>query len=664
MAFQGYLVLGLLVLLDLLTNGIAVSPSHDTASLNRTSFPKDFIFGTASAAYQYEGAAKEGGRGPSTWDIFTHRYPGKIANGSNGDIAVDQYHCYKGDVRIMKKMGLDAYRFSISWSRVLPKGKLSGGVNREGIKYYNKLINRLLARGIQPFVTLLHLDPPQTLEDEYGGFLSPHIMNDFRDYAELCFKEFGDRVKHWITLNEPLSYTNAGYVMGTSPPGRCSSWQQLNCTGGDSGTEPYLVSHNQLLAHASAVKIYKQKYQQVQKGIMGISLNTDWYVPFSNARHDHDAALRALDFKFGWFMDPLTNGDYPHSMRSLVGDRLPKFTKHQSKLVKGSLDFLGLNYYTANYVADALHSKVEHASYITDLRANISSERNGIPIGPKAFCEVLSVRSSSATSLGLCGAFTIRPRVIHPPSNMFEARVGMKDLHPLQRHRILPKLKVLRSRQGRHRLKIILRLVEVGMISLPLSVKIRSRDRLHQILGATAVRFSVISAICSIANVANMEAHQLPTPCTFSSKLLLLPVGASGQFPDGFYGVGAASEWLRLYPKGIRDLLLYIKTKYHDPLIFITENGTDEFNDPTLSLEEALADNYRIDYFYRHFQYIHRAIKDGVNVKGYFAWSLLDNFEWNSGYTVRFGINYVDYKNGLKRHPKLSALWFKKFLKK
>ncbi|XP_030953438.1 beta-glucosidase 12-like isoform X1 [Quercus lobata] len=510
MAFQGYLVLGLLVLLDLLTNGIAVSPSHDTASLNRTSFPKDFIFGTASAAYQYEGAAKEGGRGPSTWDIFTHRYPGKIANGSNGDIAVDQYHCYKGDVRIMKKMGLDAYRFSISWSRVLPKGKLSGGVNREGIKYYNKLINRLLARGIQPFVTLLHLDPPQTLEDEYGGFLSPHIMNDFRDYAELCFKEFGDRVKHWITLNEPLSYTNAGYVMGTSPPGRCSSWQQLNCTGGDSGTEPYLVSHNQLLAHASAVKIYKQKYQQVQKGIMGISLNTDWYVPFSNARHDHDAALRALDFKFGWFMDPLTNGDYPHSMRSLVGDRLPKFTKHQSKLVKGSLDFLGLNYYTANYVADALHSKVEHASYITDLRANISSaERNGIPIGPKA-----------------------------------------------------------------------------------------------------------------------------------------------------------ASEWLRLYPKGIRDLLLYIKTKYHDPLIFITENGTDEFNDPTLSLEEALADNYRIDYFYRHFQYIHRAIKDGVNVKGYFAWSLLDNFEWNSGYTVRFGINYVDYKNGLKRHPKLSALWFKKFLKK
>uniref|UniRef100_A0A7N2KL52 Uncharacterized protein n=1 Tax=Quercus lobata TaxID=97700 RepID=A0A7N2KL52_QUELO len=353
MTFQGYPVLGLLVLLGLLTNGIAVSPSYDTASLNRTSFPRGFIFGTAAAAYQYEGAVNEGGRGPSGWDTFTHTYPGKIKDGSNGDIAVDQYHRYKEDVRIMKNMGLDAYRFSISWSRVLPS--------------------------ILPFVTLFHWDLPQTLEDEYGGFLSPHIMDDFQDYAELCFKEFGDRVKHWITLNEPLSYVSQGFVRGQSPPGRCSSWQQLNCTGGDSGTEPYLAAHNQLLAHALAVKVYKQKYQEVQKGIIGISLNTNWYVPFSNSRHDRDAALRALDFKFGWFMDPLTNGDYPHSMRSLVGNRLPKFTKEQSKLVKGSLDFLGLNYYTANYAANSHHSNAENtSSYLTDFRANLTSINSNI----------------------------------------------------------------------------------------------------------------------------------------------------------------------------------------------------------------------------------------------------------------------------------------------
>nr|XP_023899230.1 beta-glucosidase 12-like [Quercus suber] len=508
MAFQGIPVLGLLVLLVLLTNGTAVSPSLDTSSLNRTSFPKGFVFGTAAAAYQYEGAAKEGGKEPSIWDTFTHRYPGKIKGGSNGDVAIDQYHHYKGDVRIMKKIGLDAYRFSISWSRVVPKGKLSRGVNKEGIKYYNKLINKLLARGLQPFVTLFHWDLPQALEDEYGGFLSPHIVDDFRDYSEFCFKEFGDRVKHWITLNEPYSYVYAGYVEGKFAPGRCSSWQQLNCTGGDSAIEPYLASHNLLLAHASAVKVYKQKYQEVQKGIMGISLNTDWFVPFSNVTHDHDAALRALDFMFGWFMDPLTNGDYPHIMRSLVGDRLPKFTKVQSKIVKGSLDFLGLNYYTAKYVADSRQSKVENASYLTDSRTNTSSVHNGIPIGPKL-----------------------------------------------------------------------------------------------------------------------------------------------------------TSDWIHVYPRGIQDALLYTKTKYNNPLIFITENGIDEFNNATLPLKEALADNSRIDYHYLHFQYIHRAIKDGVNVKGYFVWSLLDNFEWSSGYTVRFGINYVDYKNGLKRHPKLSARWFKKFLK-
>ncbi|XP_050274362.1 beta-glucosidase 12-like isoform X2 [Quercus robur] len=495
MAFQDYPVLCLLVLLGLLTNGIAVSPSYDTASLNRTSFPK--------------GAANEDGRGPSIWDTFTHRYPGRIKDGSNGDVAIDQYHHYKKDVQIMKKMGLDAYRFSISWSRVLPKGKLSGGVNREGIKYYNNLINKLLAKGLQPFVTLYHYDLPQALEDEYGGFLSPHIADDFQDYAELCFKEFGDRVKHWITLNEPYGTSYAGYALGIFPPARCSSWQQLNCLGGDSGTEPYLVAHNQLLAHASAVKVYKQKYQIAQKGIIGITLVSHWFVPISNARHDRDAALRALDFMFGIFMDPLTNGDYPHSVRSLVGHRLPKFTKEQSNLVNGSFDFLGLNYYTANYAAYSHHSNAENASYLTNSLANLSTERNGIPIGPKA-----------------------------------------------------------------------------------------------------------------------------------------------------------GSDWLYIYPRGIRELLLYIKRKYNNPLIFITENGISEVNNATLSLKEALADNYRIDYYYRHLQYLHSAIKDGVNVKGYFAWSILDNFEWNVGYTVRFGINYVDYENGLKRHPKLSARWFKKFLKK
>ncbi|KAJ4830020.1 hypothetical protein Tsubulata_001861 [Turnera subulata] len=471
---HSFLVLRILVVLVCRAT-LAVSCA--TSSLNRSAFPCGFLFGTASSAYQYEGAASEGGKGPSIWDIYTHKYPDKIKDGSNGDVAVDSYHRYKEDVKIMKEMGLDAYRFSISWSRILPNGQLTGGVNKEGIHYYNNLIDELLANGIQPFVTLFHFDLPQYLEDKYGGFLSPQIADDFRDFADICFREFGDRVKRWITLNEPFGYSLGGYALGLSAPGRCSAWEMMNCTGGDSSREPYLVSHNQLLAHAAAVKLYRDKYQETQKGEIGITLVAIWYVPISNATHNKNAAKRMLDFSLGWFMDPLTNGDYPHVMKSYVGNRLPKFSKEQSRMIKGSFDFIGLNYYTAFYAVYAPQLKSAPQSYMTDSLVNTTSERKGVPIGPK-------------------------------------------------------------------------------------------------------VRI-------------------------------------------------------------------------------------DEVDNATLPLEEALEDNIRIDYYYHHLSFLQRAIKiDRVNVKGYFAWSLLDNFEWASGYTSRFGINYVDFKNGLKRYPKKSAHWFKSFLKK
>ncbi|KAJ4772079.1 Beta-glucosidase D7 [Rhynchospora pubera] len=491
---------------------VSTCPGQAQAShgnFNRTSFPPGFIFGTASAAYQYEGGWNEGGRGPSIWDTFTHRYPDNIADRSSGDVADDSYHKYKEDVKIMKEMGMDAYRFSISWTRILPNGSLSGGINKDGIQYYNNLINELISKGLKPFVTLFHWDSPQGLEDQYGGFLSSKIIEDYRDYAEVCFREFGDRVKHWITFNEPWSFCSSGYASGTFAPGRCSAWVGNNCSAGDSGTEPYIAAHHQLLAHAAAVQLYRSRYQASQKGVIGITLVSHWFVPYStNSKSNDAAAERALDFMFGWFMDPLTHGEYPMSMRALVGKRLPKFSKEQSEMVKGSFDFIGLNYYTANY-ADALplSNNGLNASYNTDSRANLTGVRNGIPIG--------------------------RP---------------------------------------------------------------------------------------------------------------------------------AASSWLHIYPRGIRELLLYTKRKYNNPLIFITENGVDEYNNKSLPLEEALKDDYRIEFYYRHLQYLNKAIKEGANVKGYFAWSLLDNFEWTNGYTVRFGINFVDYANGQKRYPKNSARWFKQFL--
>ncbi|KAF7824486.1 beta-glucosidase 17 isoform X3 [Senna tora] len=316
-------------------------------------------------------AASEGGRGPSIWDTFAHRYPG---------------------------------------------GNLKGGVNREGITYYNNLINELLSKGIQPFITLFHWDLPQALEDEYGGFMSPRIVSDFSYYAEICFKEFGDRVKHWITLNEPLSFTVGGYASGGSPPARCSKWLGPNCNAGDSSTEPYLAAHYQILAHAAAIS---------QKGQIGITLNTGWVMPLSQSNADMEAAARSLAFMYD--------------------------------------------------------------------------------------CET------------------------------------------------------------------------------------------------------------------NLQA---------------------------------GSDWLYIYPQGIQELLQYTKEKFNNPVIYITENGVDEVNDGKRSLDDKM----RIDYISRHLLYVQRAIRSGVKVKGYFSWSFLDNFEWNAGYTVRFGMVYVDFKNGLRRYRKRSALWFKLFL--
>ncbi|XP_019457141.1 PREDICTED: cyanogenic beta-glucosidase-like [Lupinus angustifolius] len=521
MAFTTFFLLSLFAFattIPLVTFTEAVSSILDVSSLNRTSFPPGFIFGSAASAYQYEGAANEDGRGACIWDTFAHKYPEKIMDGSNADVPIDEYHMYKEDVGIMKNMSFDAYRLSISWSRILPKGRLSGGINQEGIKYYNNLINELVANGIQPFVTLFHWDLPQALEDEYGGFLSPQIVNDYRDYAEVCFKEFGDRVKHWITLNEPSTYSTGGYSIGMFPPGRCSDWQNLNCTGGDSATEPYLVAHNLLLAHAAAVQLYKTKYQvplllkrsknTFEEGKIGITLISHWFVPATDSKLDQRATQRAFDSMLGWFMEPLTKGEYPKSMRSLVGSRLPKFSKEQARLLTGSFDFLGLNYYTAMYVSNAPNQTNAQPTYLTDSLANMTYVWNGKPIGPKA-----------------------------------------------------------------------------------------------------------------------------------------------------------ASFWLYVYPRGFQNLLLYIKEKYNNPIIYITENGIDEHNDPTISLDQALVDVDRIKYHYEHLFYLREAIRNGSNVKGYFLWSLLDNFEWEEGYTVRFGLYFVDYNNNFRRYQKLSAQWFQRFLK-
>ncbi|XP_027350965.1 beta-glucosidase 11-like [Abrus precatorius] len=272
----------------------------------------------------------------------------------------------------MANMGLDAYRFSISWSRLIPDG--TGPVNPKGLQHYNHLINELTRHGIQPHVTLHHFDLPQTLEDEYGGWVSKRIVKDFTTYANVCFREFGDRVKYWITVNEANVHAMAGYDLGTLPPQRCSLSAKVNCSRGNSSTEPYLAAHHMLLAHASAVRLYRKKYLEMQHGLIGFNLLTYGLLPRTNTSEDIRATQRVLDFSIGWFLNPFTFGDYPDIMKKNAGSRLPSFTQKESNVVKGSIDFLGINFYVTYFVKNSPGSlQIEDRHYTADMAVEFES---------------------------------------------------------------------------------------------------------------------------------------------------------------------------------------------------------------------------------------------------------------------------------------------------
>jgi beta-glucosidase len=208
-------------------------------------------------------------------------------------------------------------------------------------------LDELVSSSIEPLVTLYHWDLPQSLEERYSGWLSPSVGGDFLRFADLCFRLFGDRVKKWITLNEPWTSCTMGYELGLFAPGRCSD--RARCPQGDSPTESYLAAHNMLNAHAAVVQLYRDEYQQSQRGVIGITLNLDWAEPLTDSLLDAQAAQVRNEFALGWFSDPIVFGRYPASMEMLVGDRLPRFTEEQRVRITGSFDFIGLNHYTSKY---------------------------------------------------------------------------------------------------------------------------------------------------------------------------------------------------------------------------------------------------------------------------------------------------------------------------
>ena len=295
-------------------------------------FPKDFTWGAATAAYQIEGAWQEDGKGESIWDHFTHQ-PYRILNGDTGDVACDHYHHLSEDVALMKDLGIQSYRFSISWPRILPEGV--GKVEPRGLAFYDRLVDELLEAGIKPNASLNHWDFPQALQTR-GGWVNRDSANWFTDYARVVFEKLGDRVSMWATHNEPFVVAFLGFADGIFAPGIASLPQALQ------------VSHHLLLAHGQSVSLY---HELNLPGQIGIVLNLSTFIPKSPSREDVVAAKRNEDLVNGLFLDPIYKGSYPSDIFKWVGGMAPEIQDGDMAIIKQPIDYLGINYYFSNIVS-------------------------------------------------------------------------------------------------------------------------------------------------------------------------------------------------------------------------------------------------------------------------------------------------------------------------
>ncbi|RZC42366.1 lactase-phlorizin hydrolase-like, partial [Asbolus verrucosus] len=326
-------------------------------------FPEDFKFGTATSAYQIEGGWNADGKGVSTWDRLTHETPQIIQDQSNGDIACDSYHKWEEDVENIKKTGVDYYRFSLAWTRIFPQGYISH-LNQPGVDYYNNLINRLIENGIEPAITLYHWDLPQMFSP-LGSWANPVMVDLFANYARKAFELFGDRVKLWITFNEPKIICQdfngfLGNITAVYP----------------SGVIEYLCTHNLLRAHAEAYHIYDREFRAKQGGKISITLNFEWSEPASDDPADVEAAEQRRQFEFGLFANPIINFDYPKIVKERIAERsqqegfpqsrLPKFTLAEKLKLRGTYDYLGLNHYSTWYVKAVPDEPIGKPSYEAD----------------------------------------------------------------------------------------------------------------------------------------------------------------------------------------------------------------------------------------------------------------------------------------------------------
>jgi beta-glucosidase len=296
--------------------------------------PANFILGAATAAYQIEGAPTAGGKGESIWDRFC-KQPGVIVDKSSGDVACDHYHRWREDVALMRQLRLDAYRFSLAWTRIQPSG--AGPRSDNGIAFYNRLIDDLLEAGITPFVTLYHWDLPQALQD-MGGWYSRETAQRLADYADIATRAFGDRVKNWATLNEPWTFCWSGHATGEDAPGLADGVR-----GGVTS------SHHALLGHGLSVPVIRRNVPDAKVSIV---LDLNVAEPASPAPHDVEAARRFDGAQNRWYLDAVFRGGYPEDMLALYADVLPEMKPDDAKTIAAPIDSLGINLYRRSVIAD------------------------------------------------------------------------------------------------------------------------------------------------------------------------------------------------------------------------------------------------------------------------------------------------------------------------
>lgn len=390
-------------------------------------FPNDFAFGVATSAYQIEGGWNLDGKGPSIWDTFS-RIPGNIKDGSNGDVACDHYNLWEQDVELMKRLGIANYRFSISWSRILPDG--TGRVEPRGLDFYDRLVDKLLVSGITPWVTLYHFDLPQELEDK-GGWPNRETADHFANYADIVSKNLGDRVKNWITINEPSVAGYDGYVKGVHAPGRKDLKVGLSAI------------HTMLLAHGSAIPIIRNNVSDARIGLALFLVPT---YPDTESFADRQAALRQDGYKNRWQLNPLFKAQYPADMIKVFGEEnVPEIKPGDFEIIGTPLDFLGVNYYFPLFVKNDPNNLLLKATSVD--RPDMGHTDMGWLVYPKGLSDTLrrvsveypEVRSLYITENGAAftdelkeGVINDVRRIDYMDTHIKEALIAIKEGIPLR----------------------------------------------------------------------------------------------------------------------------------------------------------------------------------------------------------------------------------------